>query len=66
MMGDKSVLDWVALVLVVIGGLNWGLVGAANFNLVATLLGAGSMLGRAVYILIGLSALWVLYKGVTE
>lgn len=48
------------LILVIIGGLNWGLVGLANFDLVAVLFGAGSFLARAIYIIVGLSALWQL------
>jgi len=60
-MADKSVLDWVALVLVIVGGVNWGLVGALQMDLVATVLGAGSMLARVVYVLIGLSALYTIY-----
>jgi len=50
-------LDVVAALLVVIGGLNWGLVGIAGIDLVATLFGPMSLLGRAVYVLVGLSAL---------
>ncbi len=45
--------------MVIVGGLNWGLVGALNFDLVASLLGHMSMLSRAVYILVGLSAIYV-------
>jgi uncharacterized protein len=44
--------------LVVIGGLNWGLVGAFGINLVDSVLGAGSMLARLVYVVVGLAALW--------
>lgn len=51
-----KVLNLVTLVLVIVGGLNWGLVGIANFDLVAALLGEGSVLARAVYVLVGLSA----------
>jgi uncharacterized membrane protein YuzA (DUF378 family) len=51
-------LDLVAALLLVIGGLNWGLVGIAGIDLVATLFGAMSPLGRAVYVLVGLSALY--------
>jgi uncharacterized protein len=51
-------LNILTLVLVIVGGLNWGLVGAVNFDLVATLFGAGSLLARLVYVLVGLSALW--------
>lgn len=54
-------LDWIAFVLLVVGGLNWGLVGLANFDLVATIFGGGSLLARLVYDLVGLSALYMLY-----
>ncbi|HCC59946.1 MAG: DUF378 domain-containing protein [Candidatus Staskawiczbacteria bacterium RIFOXYC1_FULL_37_43] len=54
-----NVIDWIAMVLVIVGGLNWGLVGLANFDLVATLFGASSVLSRVVYILVGLSAIYV-------
>ena len=57
----KNALDWIALVLVIIGGLNWGLVGALEFNLVDTIFGVGSMIGRIVYVLVGLSALYTIY-----
>ncbi|HYF16670.1 MAG TPA: DUF378 domain-containing protein [Ramlibacter sp.] len=51
-------LDWLALILLIVGGLNWGLVGAFDIDLVATLFGQGSMLSRIVYILVGLAAIW--------
>jgi uncharacterized membrane protein YuzA (DUF378 family) len=51
-------IDVLAAVLLVVGGLNWGLVGFANFDLVATLFGAGSPLARVVYVLVGLGALY--------
>jgi len=51
-------LDVVAAVLLVVGGLNWGLVGVANFDLVATLFGAGSILAKVVYTLVGVSAVY--------
>lgn len=51
-------LDVVAAVLLVIGGLNWGLVGAANFDLVATLFGEMSTLSRVVYLVVGLAAVY--------
>ncbi|MDN2568051.1 DUF378 domain-containing protein [Aquibium sp. A9E412] len=53
-------LNITTLILVIIGGLNWGLVGLADFNLVAALFGDGSWLSRLIYILVGLSALWQL------
>jgi hypothetical protein len=51
-------INLITLVLVIVGGLNWGLVGAFNFNLVAAIFGEMSALSRIVYVLVGLSALW--------
>ena len=51
-------LDVVAAVLLVVGGMNWGLVGAVGVDLVATLFGVMSPLARTVYLLVGLSALY--------
>lgn len=51
-------LDVIFAVLLVIGGLNWGLVGALNFDLVATIFGDMSVLSRIVYILVGVAALY--------
>jgi uncharacterized protein len=55
-------LDLVTGVLLVVGGLNWGLVGAAQFDLVAALFGEMSLLSRVVYVLVGTAAL---YQAVT-
>jgi len=57
----KNVIEQVAQWLVIIGGLNWGLVGAFSFNLVEKVFGAWPVVVKLVYILVGLSALWVLY-----
>ena len=51
-------LDVIMAILLVVGGLNWGLVGFANFDLVATVLGAGTALAKVVYILVGVAALY--------
>jgi uncharacterized membrane protein YuzA (DUF378 family) len=51
-------LDIAAAILLVVGGLNWGLVGLANFDLVATLFGAGSILAKVVYTLVALAAVY--------
>lgn len=51
-------LDVMFAVLLVVGGLNWGAVGLTGTDLVASVLGEGSMLSRAVYGIVGLSALW--------
>lgn len=47
----------VSKILVIIGGLNWGLVGAFNYNLVDGILGEGSVASRVVYIIVGVAAL---------
>jgi hypothetical protein len=56
----KSTLDWIALILLIIGGLNWGLA-IWNVNLVTMLLGAVDWLVTVVYALVGLSALYTIY-----
>lgn len=50
----------ITLVLLIVGGLNWGLVGLFEFDLVAALFGEMSALSRLVYVLVGFSALWQL------
>lgn len=47
-------------ILVVVGALNWGLVGLFNFNLVTTLVGSWPMVEKLVYVLVGVSAVWQL------
>lgn len=49
----------IAMILLVVGGLNWGLVGAFQLDLVATIFGEGSGISNIVYILVGLSAILV-------
>jgi uncharacterized membrane protein YuzA (DUF378 family) len=51
-------MDVLAAVLLVVGGLNWGLVGLFGFDLVATVFGSGAALARIVYILVGLAAIY--------
>ena len=59
-MAKLTVLDWIALILVVVGGLNWGLVGILSFDLVAAIFGAMSVIARIVYILVCLSAIYLI------
>lgn len=56
-----STMDWVALVLVIIGGLNWGLVGFFNYDLVASVFGDMSTVTRIIYDLVGLSGLYLVF-----
>ncbi|MFA6511644.1 MAG: DUF378 domain-containing protein [Patescibacteria group bacterium] len=52
--------EWIAFILLVVGGLNWGLVGFTDFDLVASIFGEGSALARIVYALVGISAVYLL------
>lgn len=61
-----TAITWVALILVIIGGLNWGLVGIFNFDLVATIFGEMSALSRIIYILVGLSAIFMLFAAFSK
>jgi uncharacterized membrane protein YuzA (DUF378 family) len=58
MESKMKIAHLTTLVLLIVGGLNWGLVGLLEWNLVAALFGPGSLVSRAVYVLVGLSALW--------
>jgi len=51
----------IAFILLIVGGLNWGLVGFFGFDLVASLFGVMSPLSRVVYDLVGLSTIWVAF-----
>lgn len=53
-------INFITLLLVIVGGLNWLLVGLADFNLVSALFGDMTPLSRIVYVLVGLSALFQL------
>ena len=53
--------DWIPMLLLIIGGINWGLVGLFEFDLVAYLFGEMSMLSRIIYVVVGISALYSLY-----
>ena len=57
---QKNTLQWITFILVVVGGLNWGLVGLFGFNLVETIFGVGT-LTKIIYILVGLSAIYEIF-----
>ncbi len=59
MMNKLSAVDWIAVVLVIIGGVNWGLVGAFDFNVVDEIFGAMSAVSRVIYVLVGLSGIYL-------
>jgi uncharacterized membrane protein YuzA (DUF378 family) len=63
---QKGAIYWIALVLLIVGGLNWGLVGFFNFDLVAAIFSQGSVLSKIVYDLVGISAIFVLIAAVSN
>jgi len=60
-MKQLTILDWVALVLVIVGAINWGLVGLFSFDLVAAIFGSMSIISRIVYDLVGLAGLYLIF-----
>ncbi|MEM3369548.1 MAG: DUF378 domain-containing protein [Candidatus Micrarchaeia archaeon] len=62
----KDTLGMIALVLTIIGGINWGLVGVVNLDLVALIFGFMPLLQKIIYILVGLSALYLAYAEFKE
>lgn len=59
-MNKLNAFDWTTLILVIVGGLNWALVGLFNFDLVAAIFGDMSILSRIIYTLVGISAVYLL------
>ena len=57
-----NTLDWICGILLIIGGINWGLVGLFHFNLVHTIFGSLGMVERIVYDIVGLCAIYVLVR----
>lgn len=55
-----KIIDKIALVLVIIGAIVWGIIGIFNFNIVDALFGAGSIFSKIIYILVGISGLWAI------
>ena len=55
-----KIIDKIALALVIIGAVNWGLIGIFKFNLVDTIFGAMSVISRIIYTLVGISGLWTI------
>ncbi|MEX0930415.1 MAG: DUF378 domain-containing protein [Candidatus Paceibacterota bacterium] len=57
-----TLVDWIAVILTVVGGINWGLIGAFNLNVVDQVTGGeGNIITRVIYIVVGLSALYLIY-----
>lgn len=55
-----KIVNYIALIIGIVGAVNWGLIGLFDFNLVTFLFGTGSMLTRLVYVLVGISGIYML------
>jgi uncharacterized membrane protein YuzA (DUF378 family) len=67
MMGDmknKGIVCVVAMILLIIGGINWGLVGLLNLDLVALIFGKMPIVQKLIYILVGVAAVYTAFKWV--
>ncbi|TAK73820.1 MAG: DUF378 domain-containing protein [Gammaproteobacteria bacterium] len=58
-MKDLNLYGWIALIIVIIGGINWGLLGLFNVNIISAILGI--MLGRLIFIIVGVAAGYLCY-----
>ncbi len=58
-----NIAEMIAVVLLLVGGLNWAMVGLFDFNLVTAVFGEGSALARAVFILVGVATVYVMSFG---
>ncbi len=58
-MKSLNYIDWIAIIILAIGGLNWGLVGIFGLDLVGFIFGEMSILSRIVYLIVGISAIYV-------
>ncbi len=61
-MNGLIVVNWIAFVILLIGGLNWGLVGIFNFNLVSFVAGGYNAFSIIIYVLVFLSAIWLCFS----
>ena len=60
------IINVLALAILAIGGLNWGLVGIFKFNLVDAIFGVGSVVSVIIYVLVALSAIWLVSNAIVS
>ena len=60
------ILNLIAYILLIIGGINWFIIGVSGFDLVAGIFGTLSIVSRIIYILVGLSALWLIISPIVN
>ena len=60
-MNNFNAFDWLAFALLAVGGLNWGLIGALNYDLVSSLFGDMTVIPRVIFGLVGVSAIYMVF-----
>jgi len=60
-MARYDTLYWICLALVIIGGLNWLIIGLFNYNVVAAIFGTATLASAIVYVIVGLAALYLIF-----
>lgn len=65
-MRNFNTFDWLAIALLIIGGINWGMISLFNIDLVSSLFGVMSVLTRVIYALVGVSALYMVFAALFE
>ncbi len=55
-----GMIDWIALILVIIGAINWGIMGIVGEDLIAGIIGLGATISNIIYIVVGVAGLWSL------
>ncbi len=56
-----KILNWIALILLIVGGLNWGLIGFFQYDLVGTIFGSMTMITRVIFGIVGIAAVYGAY-----
>jgi len=65
-MAKMNTIDWIAMILLIIGGLNWGLVGIGVGDVIDMIFGSVAWIATIIYILVGLSAIYMIYSAATK
>ncbi len=60
------IANYIAYILAIIGGINWGLVGIFNFNLVDAIFGVRSVMSIIIYILVAIACLWLIFAPIYD
>ena len=60
-MKNLNTFDWVVFILLIIGGLNWGMIALFNIDLVSSMFGSMSTITRVIYGMVGISAIYSIY-----